>query len=98
MRKATRLTANASRAMTARDDATTNTTPAKRSRPATFEFEALEGLPCGCVAVAYRSRLWDVTLISLDAKGPHCIFAGHRAGQVIHFGEPDAGDDETGEE
>ena len=42
--------------------ASTNTIPAKRSRPATFEFEALEGLPCGCVAVAYRSRLWDVTL------------------------------------
>ena len=80
--------------------ATTNTIPAKRSRPATFEFEALEGLPCGCVAVAYRSRLWDVTLVSLDAKGPHCVFAGHRAGQVIHFGEPDGMDDDedTGEE
>jgi hypothetical protein len=77
---------------------TTNTGPAKRSRPATFEFEALEGLPCGCVAVAYRSRLWDVTLVSLDAKGPHCVFAGHRAGQVIHFGEPDGLDDEDGEE
>lgn len=77
---------------------TTTTIPTKRTRPATFEFEALEGLPCGCVAVAYRSRLWDVTLISLDAKGPHCVFAGHRAGQVIHFGEPDTGDDEDGGE
>ena len=70
-------------------------------RPSTttvFELEALEGLPCGCVAVAYRSRLWDVTLISLDAKGPHCVFAGHRAGQVIHFGEPDAADEDTAEE
>jgi hypothetical protein len=40
------------------------------------------------VAVAYRARVWDVTLISLEAKGPHCVFSGHRAGQVIHFGEP----------
>ena len=40
-----------------------------------------------------------MTLVSLDAKGPHCVFAGHRAGQVIHFGEPDGVDDEeTGEE
>jgi hypothetical protein len=62
--------------------------PVKRVRPAAaFEFEALEGLPCGCVAVAYRARVWDVTMISLEAKGPHCVFPGHRAGQVIHFGE-----------
>ena len=78
--------------------ATTTTPPTKRTRPATFEFEALEGLPCGCVAVADRSRLWDVTQISLDAKGPHCVFAGHRAGQVIHFGEPDAVDEDAGDE
>jgi len=29
-----------------------------------------------------------MTMISLEAKGPHCVFAGHRAGQVLHFGEP----------
>lgn len=68
--------------------------PVKRTRPATtFEFEALEGLPCGCVAVAYHARLWDVTMISLEAKGPHCVFPGHRAGQVIHFGEQGEGED-----
>jgi len=78
---------------------TTATVISKSKPAAAFEFEALEGLPCGCVAVAYRSRLWDVTLVSLDAKGPHCVFAGHRAGQVIHFGEPDGLDDEdSGEE
>ena len=53
-----------------------------------FELEALEGLPCGCVAVAYRARPWEMTMISLEAKGPHCVFPGHRAGQVLHFGEP----------
>jgi hypothetical protein len=60
-----------------------------RARPAArFEFEALEGLPCGCVAVAYRARPWEMTMISLEAKGPHCVFPGHRSGQVLHFGEP----------
>jgi hypothetical protein len=31
-----------------------------------FELEALEGLPCGCVAAAYRARPWDVAVVSLD--------------------------------
>ncbi|HEY8549328.1 MAG TPA: hypothetical protein VIL35_05170 [Vicinamibacterales bacterium] len=65
---------------------------------AAFEFEALEGLPCGCVAVAYRARAWDVTMISLEAKGPHCVFPGHRAGQVIHFGEAADLEEDEGDE
>jgi hypothetical protein len=32
-----------------------------------FELEALEGLPCGCVAAAYRARPWDVSVVSLEA-------------------------------
>ena len=32
-------------------------------------------------------------MISLEAKGPHCVFPGHRAGQVLHFGEPAELDD-----
>jgi hypothetical protein len=57
-------------------------------RPSTsFVFEAFEGLPCGCVAVAYRARPWDMHMISLEAKGPHCVFPGHRVGQVMHFGD-----------
>jgi hypothetical protein len=48
--------------------------------------------------VAYRARPWDVALVSLEAKGPHCVFPGHRAGQVLHFGEPLAEDEEDGEE
>ena len=74
--------------------ATTNTIPAKRSRPATFEFEALEGLPCGCVAAAYRARPWDVAVVSLEAKGPHCILAGHASGQILRLGEPEEFDEE----
>ena len=59
-----------------------------------FELEALEGLPCGCVAAAYRARPWDVAVVSLEAKGPHCILAGHTSGQVLRLGDPSEFDDE----
>jgi len=66
-------------------------------RPTTttvFELEALEGLPCGCVAAAYRARPWDVAVVSLEAKGPHCILAGHASGQILRLGEPEEFDEE----
>jgi len=62
-----------------------------------FELEALEGLPCGCVAAAYRARPWDVAVVSLEAKGPHCILAGHTTGQILRLGDPaefEEGEDE----
>ena len=59
-----------------------------------FELEALEGLPCGCVAAAYRARPWDVAVVSLEAKGPHCILAGHASGQILRLGDPAEFDEE----
>ena len=70
-------------------------------RPTTttvFELEALEGLPCGCVAAAYRARPWDVAVVSLEAKGPHCILAGHASGQILRLGEPDEFDEDDNTE
>ena len=58
-----------------------------RPTPTVFELEALEGLPCGCVAAAYRAKPWDVAVVSLEAKGPHCILAGHASGQVLRLGD-----------
>jgi hypothetical protein len=52
-----------------------------------FELEALEGLPCGCVAAAYRARPWEVAVVSIEAKGPFCILAGHMAGQILRLGD-----------
>ncbi len=63
-----------------------------------FELEALEGLPCGCVAAAYRARPWDVAVVSLEAKGPHCILAGHASGQILRLGDPAEFDEEDDEE
>ena len=59
-----------------------------------FELEALEGLPCGCVSAAYRARPWDVSVVSLEAKGPHCILAGHDSGQILRLGDPEEFDEE----
>jgi len=65
-----------------------------RPTPTVFELEALEGLPCGCVAAAYRAKPWDVAVVSLEAKGPHCILAGHASGQVLRLGDPAEFDDD----
>jgi hypothetical protein len=60
---------------------------ALKPRSTKFELEALEGLPCGCVAAAYRARPWDVAVVSLEAKGPHCIMTGHAQGQILRLGD-----------
>jgi hypothetical protein len=66
--------------------------------PTIFELEALEGLPCGCVAAAFRARPWDVAVVSLEAKGPHCILSGHINGQVLRLGDISEFEDEEDEE
>jgi hypothetical protein len=66
----------------------------KRPTTTVFELEALEGLPCGCVAAAYRAKPWDVAVVSLEAKGPHCILAGHANGQILRLGDPSEFDEE----
>jgi hypothetical protein len=63
-----------------------------------FELEALEGLPCGCVTAAFRARPWDVAVISVEAKGPHCIFTGHTNGQVLRLGDSSEFDDDDEED
>ncbi len=59
------------------------------STPTLFELVALEGLPCGCVAAAYRADPFDFGLISLEAKGPHCVYDAHRQGRVLKLGRLD---------
>lgn len=57
------------------------------AQTSTFELEALEALPCGCVASAHRSRFLDVILVSLEAKGPYCPLPGHLAGQTLRLAD-----------
>jgi hypothetical protein len=48
-----------------------------------LEFEALQALPCGCVAGSFRAMPWGVEFVRLEAKGPHCFRAEHKAGSVL---------------
>jgi hypothetical protein len=54
--------------------------------PAQFQLETLERLPCGCIVAIQSVRPSDVTVVSLEAKGPHCTSATHRANKVIRLG------------
>jgi hypothetical protein len=58
-----------------------------RRANALFELEALEGMPCGCIAAAYRARPWDVAVVSIEAKGHYCILTGHVQGQILRLGD-----------
>ncbi len=59
--------------------------PAGRS-PAVLELLELDGLPCGCVAAAFRSRQWDLAVVSIEAKGPHCPNVAHAQGRLLELG------------
>jgi hypothetical protein len=52
-----------------------------------FRLELLELLPCGCVVAIQRMAQAGVRLVSLEAKGPHCLYPEHRANKVIRLGE-----------
>ncbi len=64
-------------------------TPAVRDPSAQekiLELETLQLLPCGCVTAVRRVRSWDLLVVSLEAKGPHCRLAPHQLGRVV-FGD-----------
>lgn len=67
------------------------------TRAAGLSLVALEALPCGCIAGVYRARPTIVQVDVVEAKGPHCLFHGHRAGQVTSLGVPDQWQMEGGE-
>src|SRR5262249_24900273 len=54
--------------------------------PALLELVALDNLPCGCVAAAFRARPWDLAVVSIEAKGPHCPNRVHAQGRVLELG------------
>jgi hypothetical protein len=51
-----------------------------------LELIGLGSLPCGCVAAAYRAKPWDLAVVSLEAKGPHCPDLHHAQGRVLQLG------------
>ncbi len=53
-----------------------------------IRLEMLERLSCGCIVALQTVRPSGVPVVSLEAKGPHCTHAAHRANKVIRLGEP----------
>jgi hypothetical protein len=37
-------------------------------------------------------------VVSLEAKGPHCILSGHASGQILRLGDPEEFEDEEPDE
>jgi hypothetical protein len=63
------------------------TSPDIRSRQsAHYAFDSLHALPCGCVAAVYRTHPWDVEVVALEARGPHCVHRQHDLGAILGLG------------
>ena len=69
----------------------------QRHRAAAMTLLALETMPCGCVAGVYQARPTIVEVEFVEAKGPHCVFSRHRAGQVTRLGVPETYVEDSGE-
>jgi hypothetical protein len=68
-----------------------------RQRAAAMTFLGLDTMPCGCVTGVYQAPPTVVEVEFVEAKGPHCVFARHRAGEVMRLGVPESMIVETGE-
>ncbi len=63
------------------------TSSERTGRPmAQYAFDSLHALPCGCVTAVYRSLPWDVEVVALEARGPHCILQQHEGGAEFALG------------
>jgi hypothetical protein len=76
------------------NNATRTSQPTPRVETGEFRLEMLDLLPCGCVVAIQRMTQSGVRVVSMEAKGPHCLYTEHRANKVIRLGElPDSYDD-----
>jgi hypothetical protein len=55
-----------------------------------YTLDALHALPCGCVAAVYRTQPLDAEIVSLEARGPHCLYSQHQQGRLLGMNEADA--------
>ena len=55
-----------------------------------YALDGLHALPCGCVAAVYRTSLLDVEVVSLEARGPHCLYRQHQAGRLLGLSSAEA--------
>jgi hypothetical protein len=55
-----------------------------------YTLDALHALPCGCVAAVFRTQALDLEVVSLEARGPHCVYQQHQMGRVLGLRAPEA--------
>jgi hypothetical protein len=48
-----------------------------------YALDTLHALPCGCVAAVYRAQPIDTEIVSVEARGPHCVYAQHQVGRLL---------------
>jgi len=51
-----------------------------------YALDALQALPCGCVAAVYKTQFSDMEVIALEARGPHCLYSQHQTGRLLGLG------------
>ena len=68
-------------------------TTAHGQRANAMTLLALETMPCGCVAGVYQARPMALEVEFVEAKGPHCVFSRHRAGQINRLGVAEAAEE-----
>jgi hypothetical protein len=56
---------------------------ARPRQTGTYTLDTLHALPCGCVAAVFRTQPLDTEIVSLEARGPHCVYADHETGRVL---------------
>lgn len=52
-------------------------------QPWHYALDTLHALPCGCVAAVYRTQPLETEVLSLEARGPHCVYTQHEVGRVL---------------
>jgi hypothetical protein len=55
----------------------------------TYTLDTLHSLPCGCVAAVFRTQPLDTEVVSLEARGPHCVYSDHETGRVLGLSRTD---------
>lgn len=56
-----------------------------------YALDALHALPCGCVAAVYQTQPLDTEIVSLEARGPHCVYSSHQIGRVLGVSTAESG-------
>ena len=62
------------------------TSSERSGQTAQYAFDSFHSLPCGCVTAVYRTQPWDVEVVALEARGPHCTLQQHEMGTVLGLG------------